>query len=208
MKLYRAAPRRNFDPNFLVGRRRTTSRIPSNVPFVVDNLWEYLRPDLLPSRRRAVYASPSPELALASASTDESFRESYVVCELEFFRESLGARSVAEPLYRALQLTVPDASEHPDVFLLKKLALARLGAEFADLPLSEKLGAAALFLPGATPEDLNQAAQANPAVRAILSAATELSTFWSDVQEPSADKTGEVFFELLPGAAYRLKPLS
>lgn len=206
MKLYRAIPRRNFDPNF-VGRPRTTRRIPSNVPFVVDNLWEFLRPDHLPSRRHAIYASPTPELALAGASADGPLKEGYLVCELEFFQERDNSTR-SEPLYRVVQLAVPDAREHPDVFLLKKLALAKLGAEFADLPLSEKLGASALFLPGTTPEDLKEAAQANPAVRAILSAATELSTFWTDVREPSEGKSGEMFFELLPGAAYRLKPLS
>lgn len=206
MKLFRAIPRRNFDPNF-VGRPRTTRRIPSNVPFVVDNLWEYLRPGHLPSRRHAVYASPSPELTVAGASADGPLKDSYLVCELEFFRENDNRTPSAEPLYRVVQLTVPDAREHPDVFLLKKLALAKLGAEFADLPLAEKLSAAALFLPGASPEDLALAAQTNPAVRAILKAANELSTFWTDAHEPSTGQTGEVFFELLPGAAYRLKPL-
>jgi hypothetical protein len=205
MKLFRAIPRRNFDPNF-VGGRRSTQRIPSNVPFVVDNLWEYLRPGDLPSRRRAIYASPTRELALAGASGDGPLKDGYLVCELEFFPESSNSISAEKTLYRAAQLTVPDAREHPDVFLLKKLALAKLGAEFADLPLAEKLGAAALFLPGASPEDLMQASQANPAVRGILNAARELSTFWTEAGESSAG-TGEVFFELLPGAAYRLKPL-
>ena len=38
-------------------------RPPVSVPNVVDNLWEWARPERFPSRRFAVFASPSPELA-------------------------------------------------------------------------------------------------------------------------------------------------
>lgn len=45
-------------------RPRGTMRKPGNVPFIVDNLWEWSRPQGMPSRRLSVYASPTPKLAL------------------------------------------------------------------------------------------------------------------------------------------------
>ena len=45
----------------------TTSRPPGNVPYYVDNIWEWLRPEGAPSRRKAAFASPTPELAAAGA---------------------------------------------------------------------------------------------------------------------------------------------
>jgi hypothetical protein len=86
MPLYRAVPRENFNPD-VIGRAHATRRVPSNVPFVVDNLWEYLRPEHLPSRRHAIYASPTPELALQNASVAGPLRDRYQACLLEVFRE-------------------------------------------------------------------------------------------------------------------------
>jgi len=38
-------------------------RPPVSVPNLVDNLWEWARPEHFPSRRFAIFASPSPESA-------------------------------------------------------------------------------------------------------------------------------------------------
>jgi hypothetical protein len=206
MPLYRAVPREKFDPT-VIGRAHATRRIPSNVPFVVDNLWEYLRPEHFPSRRHAIYASPTPELALENASAAGPLRDQYQACLLEIFQETTGAGASAQAPYRATQLSVPDARNHPDVFALNKLVTAVLGPEFSDLPLHHKLKVAALFLPGSSREDLEQAAEASPEVRRILDTARVVSTFWSQAQEPHPSSNGEVFLELAPGAAYRLRPL-
>lgn len=80
-------------------------RIPSNVPYVVDNLWEWLRPEDMPSRRHAIYASPTPELALANASAALAPGEIYVACRV----------IVAPAHIRVAQLAVRDAREHPDI---------------------------------------------------------------------------------------------
>jgi len=62
MKLFRATSESRIDEAQKY-RRAGTIRIPSSVPYVVDNLWEWLRPVGMPSLRHAVYASPAPELA-------------------------------------------------------------------------------------------------------------------------------------------------
>ena len=59
--------------------RRNSVRLPVNVPYVVDNLWEHLRPGSMPSRRHSVYASPTPQQALASGT-----KGTLVVGELRF----------------------------------------------------------------------------------------------------------------------------
>jgi hypothetical protein len=50
-------------------RKCLTRRPPSNVPYIVDNLWEWKRPEGYPNRRYSVFCSPSPEIARESAKT-------------------------------------------------------------------------------------------------------------------------------------------
>lgn len=204
MQLFRAVPHEKADPS-TIGRGYPTRRIPSNVPFAVDNLWEYLRPAHMPSRRQAIYASPTSELALANASAVGPLRDQYRVCRLEVFQEEPGIDG--EPLFRVTQLNVSDARNHGDVFVLNKLVLSVLGPGFPDLPMADRLKAAPLFLPGASREDLEAAAQSSPDIRRILDTAREISTLWQDAREPGASSDGEVFLELAAGAAYRLIPV-
>jgi hypothetical protein len=206
MPLYRAVPRDKFNPD-VIGRAHATRRVPSNVPFVVDNLWEYLRPEHLPSRRHAIYASPTPELALQNASAAGPLRDRYQACLLEVFREVTESGKASGALYRAAQLSVADARNHPDVFALNKLVTAVLGPDFPDLPLRHRLEVAPLFLPGSSREDLELAAETSPVARRILDMARAVSTFWSETHEPDSASNGEVFLELAPGTAYRLRPL-
>jgi hypothetical protein len=52
----------------------STLRPPSNVPYLVDNLWEWSRPPEFPSRRSACFASATAEAALNSQNpAQESF---------------------------------------------------------------------------------------------------------------------------------------
>ncbi len=77
-------------------------RLPKHLPRYVDNLWEWRRPDGLPSRRACAFASPTPELALRSGPTDG------VVCRVR-----------VRPPCRLVQLRGhPDARDHPDVAFL------------------------------------------------------------------------------------------
>ena len=88
-------------------RPRTTLRLPSNVPYVVDNLWEFLRPDHMPSRRYSIYASPTPELARQNCSGSDQ-GQGLCVYRLVIQGEALLA-----------QLPVKDAREHADVQLTR-----------------------------------------------------------------------------------------
>lgn len=55
-----------------------SKRAPSNISYLVDNIWEWLRPDNKPSRRTAVYASPQKSLASKYATENDC------VCKVEF----------------------------------------------------------------------------------------------------------------------------
>lgn len=177
--------------------RYNTRRLPSNIPYMVDNLWEYLRPANKPSRRHAVYASPSVELALqnASAFTNEADK-GYVAYKLVF-----------DHMPKFMQLKVSDARNHSDVRALQKMIVAELGGDFADLPVTAKLEMAPLFLPGISADELIQAAQNSAKLQSILTKAQNISTFWQGGDELDTASNGELFFELESNNSYVLSSL-
>lgn len=174
--------------------RLPTRRLPSNVPYLVDNLWEYLRPAGKPSRRHAVYASPSVELAVENATASTS--GGYVVYRLVFERAPA-----------VMQLPVTDARHHPDIRALQRIVHNALGGDFGSLALADKLAVAPLFLPSVSAAELEQAANDSPLVRGILEQAANASTFWTggDTLDPASK--GELFFELEDDNGYTLQPL-
>lgn len=176
--------------------RYGTRRLPSNIPYFVDNLWEWLRPAGCPSRRHAVYASPTPALALKNASAGYLQKEEYSVLELKFARTPL-----------VHQLSVPDAREHPDVVAFQKLLQKCLGRNFAGRTLLEKMELAPLLLPGVTAEELEEAATHSEILRDILAQTKQVSTFWQRAGQIDIASTGELFFELDDDNSYTLHPL-
>ena len=98
-----------------VDRPMTTpdhDRLPKHLPRYVDNLWEWRRPEGLPSRRSCAFASPTPELARRSGPPGG------VVC-----------RVLVRPPCRLVQLLgYPDARNHPDVAFLAD-AMVRIAAD-------------------------------------------------------------------------------
>lgn len=195
MKLFRAVPRANAPAADTAHTKHTTLRAPSNVPYLVDNLWEALRPENMPSRRHAAYASPTPELALANASAiagDD--KNAYAVFEVSI----KGNAKVAH-------LTVTDARYHPDIRQLPKAILDVLGKDFSALPLAERIAVAPLFMPYITKEDIAALACSTPLVQACLEKAQATSTFWKSARTtPCTKSAGELFFELGAGAVYYL----
>lgn len=193
--LYRAVPAADFDPS-RVYSRALTPRLPVNIPYVVDNLWEAIRPNDMPSRRHSAYASPTPELAAANASAAGHDPSLYVVCEVEL-----------DGPVRLAQIPFKDAREHPDIRIVQKAALAALGQDFAEQTLAQRSQVAALFLPGLSPEHLNELARENMLVEWALERTQLESTFWSSATtQPSTSSDGELFFELLEGSTYKLAP--
>ena len=67
---------------------RKTIRPPGNVPYVVDNLWEWKRPKNYPSRRFSVYAAPKESNAKKSGPDDGTvyrveFKGKYKLCQVQ-----------------------------------------------------------------------------------------------------------------------------
>ena len=192
MAIFRAVERASFNPE-KVYERHPGARLPGNVPYLIDNIWECARPQYLPSRRHAVYASPTPELALLCASANALGRDKYMACEVH----------LATPPEKLFQLSVWDARDHRDLKRLQKLVHAALG-QWGQRPFDGKLAFAPLFLPGMTAKEIADAANATPELGELLTTLTAAATMWSESPDPSK---GEVIFELEQGNTYSLTPV-
>src|SRR5690606_23494596 len=149
-------------------RGHSTMRIPSNVPYIVDNLWESLRPKNMPSRRHAVYASPTAELALQNASAPLSEGDNYVACKVVVDPQSI----------RIAQLQVTDARYHSDVRLISKW-ISQHGQELTELPLAQKQKIAPLFMPGLHRRELTELWSNHALVAALCVYVRQRSSVWS-----------------------------
>lgn len=196
MKMYRAVPKDGFKAETLY-TALPSRRTPSNVPYLVDNIWEWLRPSHAPSRRHAVYASPTPELALANASAAGIDPSLYIACELVFDGEGV----------KLAHLNVVDARQHKDISRLLRHVSSRHGADFSNLALAEKLAFAPLYLPAVSREELSAYFASSAAATKLSEELALMSTFWDDTSSTPEDHNGELFFELPPGAVYQLKLL-
>jgi len=174
-----------------------TKRMPKNVPYLVDNLWEWLRPSGYPSRRHAVYASPNQELALGSAHPNGTNRTHFAV-----------GRVIPVGTVRAVQLKVTDAKRHPDVEALPDAIRQWLGQSWIDSPLTMKLPLGALFLPVVDSEDVERALNQIPGGDELRKVIVKTSSFWADATPLDvnmaclSNESGELFFEAPDG--YRL----
>ena len=143
----------------------------------------------------AFYASPTPELALANASSIAGHaKNGYAVFEVSI----KGHAKVA-------QLAVDDARYHPDILQLPKAILDVLGKKFSALPLAQRMSVAPLFMPYMKKEDILFLAAGQPVVQFCMDKALAVSTFWTSAYTtPCNTSTGELFFELADDAAYHL----
>lgn len=199
MKLYRAISKENVPSNGTAYRHVSTLRAPSNVPYLVDNLWEALRPDSMPSRRHAVYASPTAALALSNASSVVGgANNAYRVFEVRI-----------EGCAKVAHLDVTDARYHDDIRQLPRAIVNTLGKEFSCLPLAERAQVAPLFMPYMTKEDLQRLASQSALVQKCLEEAMRQSTFWPSASPtPKPNSPGELFFELDQSAMYYLDAMN
>lgn len=184
-RIYRAVK----EPRMMEFPRATTNRSPGNVPYIVDNIWEWLRPAGMPSRRRSAFASPAPKLAAKAAGLGE---ENVYVVEL------LEGQSCAQ-LFRCDDPS--DARHHPDVKRVRKAIGSKiLPRGWLDKPADARGPMGALFLPCLEKAEVEACLQGIDA-----SPLREASSFWDDVKliDNSCDlhETGEIFFE----GAYALK---
>ncbi|MFK4132340.1 hypothetical protein ACI2KR_08605 [Pseudomonas luteola] len=198
MKMFRAVPIEQVTKAHEQVYRRSTIRLPSNIPYGVDNLWELIRPDAMPSRRFAIYASPTPELALANASAGHKTRDEYVACEVIVNRDDI---SVAH-------LVVSDARYHPDIKMFSRL-VSKYADDLSPTSLNEQMRqkAGLLWMPGAFPNEIYNLLDI-PVIRKLVAEFKEASTFWQDASNAPCSSDGEMFFELRhPTSFYTLRPL-
>lgn len=191
MKLYRAIPEDKFTEQ-KVYKRQATKRVPSNVPYLVDNIWEYLRPEKYPSRRHSVYASPTPELALENASmiTDGAF----VVTEVKFSNRN----------YKIAHIQVADARYHRDIKLIMSCVMEHFGKDFTSKSIMEKQKHAELFLPVVSKEELHQYFNRNAVNKELENNLKGVSSFWGQASLEPDEHDGELFFEIMDNCEYKL----
>lgn len=175
---------------------RNTQRLPGYIPYFVDNIWEWLRPLEFPSRRFSAFASPTAQLAAEAVNC--SLEHVYCV-EMTSFGKACQIINAPDPI---------DAKLHPDVNRIKSVISKSLPRDWFDRSLAERLNLAALFLPCASRDEIDN----------LMSGATPFDideirgavTLWGDVKLFDPSRTdlklhprGEIFFE----GSYRLRPL-
>ncbi len=182
--IYRATDK--YDPGVIAAA--ITPRAPGNVPFLVDNIWEWLRPEEFPSRRFAAFASPRREQAAASAgcSLDQVYAveltEEQAVCQI-----TVGKRP-------------EDARFHPDIDRFKRRVIRALPREWFALPSAERGIETVLFVPCASRGEVDFIMRETRLISPDQ--IREASTFWQDVRLIEATRnaatihaSGEIFFE-------------
>lgn len=165
---------------------RSTRRPPGNVPYVVDNLWEWMRPAEFPSRRHCVCASPSADLAraLGGAADGIVFRVLQLQCA------------------KIAQIPQQDAKFHPEAKSLHKTLVKLLDANWlgaAPLEDKDKRAIAPLWMPCLTKDEVNELFKL-PRLAKIKGKLQESIRFWQDARlldlsGPWPFPEGEIFFE-------------
>ena len=168
-----------------------TMRVPGNVPYVVDNLWEWKRPKEYACRRFSAYASPTPKLALKAAGGGTAYavelKGSYKLCQLR---------------------GIEDSRYHFDCKKLKKRLLTLLKEEtkkdWISLPLKEKKEIGNLWIPCLTKKDIEELFNNNKILNQIKNKIFDAIEYWNHVvlikDDPSdIDSKGELFFQANDG---------
>jgi hypothetical protein len=166
---------------------RITMRPPGNVPYVVDNLWEWKRPPKYPNRRFSVFASPKPDLAQELGPEGGrvyrvSFNGRYTLCQLKGYK---------------------DSKDHPDCRKLRKVLFEKLG-NWLDSDLVSKKEVGALWIPCLTQGEVKRLFGTVEMLKKIRDDIYESINYWKDVVvikkgEPIPDPRGELFFEAMEG---------
>ena len=149
----------------------------------------------MPSRRHAIYASPTAALALKNASAALEEGEEYVVCRVLVDPSSV----------RVAHLEVTDARYHSDIRLITQW-ISRHGDQLMQLPPGPKQKIALLFMPGLGRAELTTLWREHALVAELCTYARQNSTFWASASPAPRLSEGELFFELKTDAdTYQLE---
>ena len=172
----------------------STMRPPGNVPYIVDNLWEWARPFKYLNRRLAAFASPTPELA------SEAFDGACCVYRVEF---------PASAFNNVCQLIRPeknnkDSKFHQECKSLKKKMIKSIGVDFFSGEFLHKQNISALWMPCLKKEETESFFQNSDQLKGIKDELYNFINYWNDVvllkdQEDIPDNQGELFFEYPDG---------
>lgn len=170
-------------------------RPPRNVPYVVDNLWEWKRPQGYPSRRYATFASPQPVLAKEAGPKGGTpcsvqLNGRYTLCQLIGWR---------------------DARHHPDCDFLRRFLIDKLGQKWVASGMGEKTEVGRLWMPCLEKADMNHLFDTVGSLKEFSADLYDAIGYWDtivliDSAERIPDAEGELFFEARDG--YYLTPLS
>lgn len=166
-------------------------RIPKNIPYVVDNLWEWSRPGGLASRPDCAYGSRSAEEA-ARFGIGEVYRVEFLgdhrICQVQGYS---------------------DAKHHPDVQEVKKAVFELLGGyDWSNQLISAKANAGRLYIPGLSAKEVEQVLRESGMTQGQKEELRQGINFWDDVavvqeEEPFPDSDGEIFFTYAGGYVLR-----
>ena len=166
-------------------RRQDTLRWPGNVPYFVDNLWEWRRPEGMPSRRHCTFASPTPILAKKAGGAHNG----------RLFRvDASGANIVQIPQW--------DAREHSDVAGPGKLAtlmLNKLTPIWAGYSVETKAPIAPLWAPCLSASEVEQLFSV-PQLSEFRDDVWRAIRFWESARRVESENPwpyaeGEIFFD-------------
>ena len=189
-KVYRAVEQK-LENTKTFKKYHNTMRPPGNVPYVVDNLWEWKRPKNYPNRRRSVFASPTPALAMEAVGGgmvySVEFKGKYKICQVKGYW---------------------DSKKHPDCKKLRKLLFRIFGQDWIDGKLKNKEDFGRLWIPCLTKKDMNYLFGSNEKLKEVRDEIYNAITYWKDVALIKngldlPDSEGELFFEAEDG--YYLK---
>jgi hypothetical protein len=215
--------------SFKKTKDRGTRRPPGNVPYVVDNLWEWVRekdyPEY-PNRRQSKFASPTPEQALRSvgllsdcleeAGMSEEQLESdglpdeclEHVCRIEF---------VGDPAVRQLapenpDYKIEDAKHHPDCTRLRDLVIGALGKfSWSSRPMAEKHPAGRLFQPCLTADEVEYLFDTAGGLKSHKEEIRQEVKYWEHLEPIGPDSLasgeGEILFEFRSREGYWRRPV-
>jgi hypothetical protein len=198
MSIYRAHEGKEPD-TFEEARDRPTRRPPSNVSYVVDNLWEWTRPECYPDRRSSKFASPNYEQALRSRGLPVGQVQS--VFRLEFVGDPVVAQLSVRDEEGGL---VRDAKSHPDCKKLRKLLIKKLDGGrdrffWPSQPMEDKHPASQLFQPCLTAEEVDHLFDIVEELQPHKEEIRRRITYWDDLEliEPDSlyNQAGEILFQ-------------